>query len=127
MKLLLDTCTFIWLTSAPDRLGASASSAIDRADEIFLSDVSVLEIGLKWQAGKLTLPAPPRFWLPEQSRVWRLTPLPLGRDHILRSTELPDIHRDPFDRLLVAQSLEEGLPIATPDEAIRRYPVATMW
>jgi PIN domain nuclease of toxin-antitoxin system len=128
MRLLLDTCTFIWVTSAPDNLSARARSEIDDPDaELFLSDASVWEICLKWQAGKLGLPAPPRGWVEEQRKAWGLARAALELDHFYRSTELPPHHRDPFDRLLVAQAIAEGLTIATPDPAVQSYPTATIW
>lgn len=128
MRLLLDTCTFIWLTSEPERLSATATAALDEPrNELLISDVSALEICLKWTAGKLSLPAPPRTWVEEQARVWALERLVIGRNHLYRASELPDHHRDPFDRLLVAQSLEEGVAIVTPDTHVKRYPVAVVW
>ena len=128
MKLILDTCTFIWLCADPDRLGIQARESLaEQRAELILSDVSVLEISLKWLTGKLTLPAPPRSWIEEQSRIWGAVRLPLGRSVIYRSTELPDLHRDPFDRLLIASALEEGATLVTPDEWVRRYPVPCIW
>jgi PIN domain nuclease of toxin-antitoxin system len=82
---------------------------------------------LKWQAGKLSLPGPPRSWIEEQRATWDLTRAPLELEHLYRSTELPSHHRDPFDRLLVAQSIVEGLTLVTPDPAIRAYPVSVLW
>lgn len=127
-KVLLDTCTFIWLTAAPTRLGAHATSAIDDpATELYLSDASVWELCLKWQTGKIQLPAPPRLWLEEQLGIWHLKSLAIERIHMFRVSELPDHHRDPFDRLLVAQAIEGGMKIASPDVNIRSYPVAVIW
>lgn len=128
LKLLLDTCSFIWLTSEPQRLGDGAREALDaeRAD-IILSDVSVWEICTKWQARKLGLPAPPRAWIEEQVSLWQLRRLPITTGACYRSTELPEVHRDPFDRLLVSQAIDEGLTLLTPDEWIHRYPVKFLW
>ena len=126
--LLLDTCTFVWLAAAPERLSETARELLDDPTRsIVLSDVSVWELCLKWQAGKLGLPAPPRTWVEEQARVWSLDRLELNRPHFYRSTELPTLHRDPFDRLLVAQALDRGLTLVTPDTHIHRYPVAARW
>jgi PIN domain nuclease of toxin-antitoxin system len=127
-RLLLDTCTLIWLVSAPDRLSRAASEAIDRqSTELLVSDATVWEICLKWQAGKIGLPKPPRTWIEEQAALWLLEALPIRRTHLCRVTEIPEHHHDPFDRLLVAQALDEGLTIATPDPDIRRYPVDVLW
>ncbi len=128
MKLLLDTCAFIWLGSDPEKLGARAREALDEASaEILLSDVTIWEISLKWQAGKLELPAPPRTWIEDQRSAWDLARAPLVLEHFYRSTELPLHHRDPFDRLLVSQGIVDGLTIVTPDAAVRAYPVPVIW
>ena len=127
-RYLLDTCTFLWLCADPGRLGHGARESLSEGPaELLLSDVAVLEIALKWAAGKITLPAPPRAWVEQQSRTWKLLPVPLSRATIYRSTELPEIHRDPFDRLLVATALQEEAVIVTPDESIHRYPVPWTW
>jgi PIN domain nuclease of toxin-antitoxin system len=125
--LLIDTCTFVWLVSEPNRLSARAKAALDDANDIFLSDISVWEICLKWQSRKLELPSPPRHWVSEQMRVWSLTRLSLELEHLFRSVELPDLHRDPFDRLLVSQALTHDAKLVTPDAAIHQYPVAYLW
>ena len=128
MKYLLDTCSFIWLCAEPSRLSRAAVSAMD-ADEaaLLFSDASVLEIGLKWSARKLQLPVPPRQWVESQISAWSLTSVPITREDIYRAGELPEYHRDPFDRLLVATALSHGSTIITPDTAIREYPVAWLW
>ena len=128
MRLLLDTCTFLWLTAEPQRLGPRARRAIDARDAgLVLSDASVWEVCLKWQAGKLALPLPPRRWFGEQALRWRVERLPMAAEHLYRATELPPLHRDPFDRLLVAQAIERDLTLVTPDPAIRAYSVAVLW
>lgn len=125
---LLDTCAFIWLCADPDKLSETAKQAIDdRGSTLLLSDVSVLEITLKWSAGKLVLPDPPKYWVEAQAAVWSLNIQPLDRTVIYRAGELPEHHRDPFDRLLVASALELNATIITPDEAIHRYPVSYRW
>jgi PIN domain nuclease of toxin-antitoxin system len=126
--LLLDTCTLIWLASDPEQLSDVAVQQLnDDRNQLYISDVSALEIGLKWNAGKIRLPTPPRRWFEGQRQTWGLSSLPLRREDIYRSTELPEVHRDPFDRLLVAQALEADLVIVTPDVEIQRYPIATLW
>lgn len=125
--LVLDTCTFIWLTSDPVKISASAAQAINREREIRLSDASVWEICLKWQSKKIALPAPPRFWVSEQLQQWGFQSLAIAQEHLFRCTELPDLHKDPFDRLLVSQALAHNATLVTPDEAIRQYPVSVVW
>ena len=77
--------------------------------------------------GKIDLPSPPRQWLEHQLAAWALPCRPLSREDFYRGSELPGHHRDPFDRLLVAVALGCGATLLTPDDAIRRYPVATRW
>jgi PIN domain nuclease of toxin-antitoxin system len=126
--LLLDTCTLLWLAGEPDQLSEPAREALDDDErQITLSEASVWEICLKWESEKLTLPAPPRVWIEAQVQAWALDTLPVSRSQMFRSTELPRLHRDPFDRLLVAQALDLGLTLVTPDRHIARYPVAVIW
>ncbi|MCY4438660.1 MAG: type II toxin-antitoxin system VapC family toxin [Deltaproteobacteria bacterium] len=127
-RYLLDTCTLIWLSTEPDKLSPASVEAIDASDSVLLwSDVSALEIALKWSAGKLVLPDPPRHWLEHQIGAWGLDCLGLKRGDIYRASELPTHHRDPFDRLLVAAALGANATILTPDEAVRQYPVSCRW
>jgi PIN domain nuclease of toxin-antitoxin system len=126
--LLLDTCTFVWLAAEPEQLSDRARALLDDVSKsLALSDVSVWEICLKWQTGKIRLPSPPRSWIEEQANTWALERLEVNRSHFYRATELPALHRDPFDRLLVAQSLETGRTLISPDRHIHGYPVAVQW
>ena len=128
MRYLLDTCSFLWLCAAPERLSEKARDVLSQGGaELILSDVTALEIALKWLAGKIRLPAPPRSWVEEQAGLWSLVRAPISRTAIYHLTELPTLHADPFDRLLVATALEEDATIVTPDESIQRYPVAWAW
>ena len=125
---MLDTCTFIWLCSSPGKLSATAAEIIDAPQSrLLLSEVSVLEIALKWSAGKLHLPDPPRRWIESQAAAWSLDCCALGREDMYRAAELPQHHRDPFDRLLVAAALRANAVVLTPDAAVRRYPVSCRW
>lgn len=106
MRLLLDTCAFLWLAAEPTRLSQAAADAIDdEANDRFLSDVTLWEIALKYFVGKLPLPEPPRAWIPKQIAFFDLQPVSIDAEAIFRSGELPDVHRDPFDRLLAAQAI----------------------
>lgn len=125
---MLDTCTLIWLCAEPERLSSTAGNLIDAPEtRLLLSEVSVLEISLKWSAGKLRLPDPPRHWIEAQVAAWSLEWLALEREDMYRASELPSHHRDPFDRLLVATALRANAAILTPDETVRRYPVSCRW
>lgn len=128
MTYLLDTCTFIWLCAEPDRLSVAAKAAVDSSNAgLALSHASILEITLKWEDGKLQLPSPPRTWIEEQLHAWQLAAWALSAEDIYRSAELPQHHRDPFDRLLVAVALNHAATILTPDPAMHQYPVAVRW
>ncbi len=128
MNLLLDSCTLIWLVSAPHLLSPTATRLIDSSrNGLWLSDCTVWEICLKWQAGKLKLPAPPRLWIQQQQQQWQLESLSIQRVHLFQVSELPLYHRDPYDRLLVAQAIQEGFTILTPDAEIHKYPVSFAW
>lgn len=116
MDALLDTCTFLWLAFQPERISASAVAIIDDpGNTLVLSQASVLEIVLKYRVGKLPLPEAPREWIPSRRRFYQLKDLPLGENVYYRSGELPDGHDDPFDRLLAAHALENGLVLLSPD------------
>ncbi len=128
MKLLLDTCTFIWITHGSDRLTPVVCEAFSSPDNtVFLSVISTWEISIKFILGKLTLPLPPKVFIPKERRRHLITKLPLLEDDIFPLTNLPKIHNDPFDRMLICQAIEHGLTILTPDEAIQSYPVKTIW
>jgi PIN domain nuclease of toxin-antitoxin system len=128
MRVLLDTCTFIWLCAEPSRLSANVAQILTRRDtQPVLSHVSLLEITLKWTAGKIILPAPPRQWIGEQVAVWHMELLQIAPDDIYRASELPKLHADPFDRLLVATAIGRRLSLLTPDEWLKRYPVSCLW
>lgn len=128
LRLLLDTCTFIWLTQEPDRLGPRARALLDDlSNELLLSHVSVWEIYNKSQAGKLALPDVPRRWVEEQRVARGVTPWPIDLPSLGRMSELPLHHRDPFDRLLVAQALVHGFTLLSPDSAFAPYGVRVAW
>jgi PIN domain nuclease of toxin-antitoxin system len=128
VRLLLDTCTFLWIVGGAEDLSASARQAFaDPANEVFLSAASAWEIAVKHRLGRLPLPAPPEAFVPAQRAAHGLEPLPVDEEAALHVAKLPDIHRDPFDRMLVAQAMVGGLLLVTPDDQIREYPVRTLW
>jgi PIN domain nuclease of toxin-antitoxin system len=127
MKVLLDTHAFLWAVAEPEKLSKQAARVIeDQANQLLLSAASLWEIVLKTQAGKLQLPEAPRF-LAEHMAQLGIEPLPVEAGHVLALLSLPRHHRDPFDRLLVAQCQTEHVPIVTANKEIRRYPVQTIW
>ena len=128
MKVLIDTHTFLWMITADKRLSPKARKVLTTgSNELLLSTASAWEIMLKWGAGKLKLTGGPTVFLREQLAQNGIRILPVELAHVLRVEELLPIHRDPFDRLLVAQAIEEDVPILTADETIQRYPAKTIW
>ena len=127
MNLLLDTCIFLWFISGDQRLPESLRDAIrDPANAVYLSAVSLWEIIVKYQLGKLSLPRSPDQYIPEQRERHRITSLPLEENSVARLQQLPRLHRDPFDRMLICQALTHGFTLLTVDDKIRAYPVQVM-
>ena len=128
VRYLLDTCTFLWHAQQPAMLSVAARAALnDSANELFVSDVSVWEVTLKHSAGKLPLPDEPRVWIPQKFSHHQLQRQPLTHAAIFRSGELPRVHKDPFDRMLAAQAIEDALTILSPDEPLSLLGAARVW
>jgi PIN domain nuclease of toxin-antitoxin system len=128
MNLLLDSCVFIWLTTSPGDLSAAATRAInDSRNELWLSHASVWEIHLKHLAGKLTLPEKPRLWFSRQMAIWSIKDRPLDLETLHLTSDLPLIHKDPFDRMLAAQARTHALTLVSPDAVFARYSVEVLW
>ena len=128
MNILLDTCTLIWLPQEPERLSEKSRTIIENPDnELLVSHVSVWEMLLKTQAGKLSFPVPLRKWLSDQQNTWDFRYLNISLEHLLRVEEIERHHSDPFDRLLVTQAIVENIGIVTPDPWIAKYPVQVLW
>ena len=128
MKLLLDTCTFLWIAGEPDRLSAEARELyLGPSNEAFLSAASVWEIAVKYGLGRLPLPEPPSRYVPNLRERHGILSLPIDEEAASQVAALPDHHRDPFDRMLVCQALVGGMVILTPDPHIAEYPVRTRW
>ena len=128
MKALLDTHTFLWWNLDDPQLSGAAREFIgDGRNEIFVSAASAWEIAIKAAKGRLSLPEPPGQYVAERMRRHRFSALPIELSHALHVYGLPTTHADPFDRLLVAQSLLEDLPILTADGDIARYEVKIIW
>jgi PIN domain nuclease of toxin-antitoxin system len=124
MKLLLDTHVFLWYITADAKLPASFRAAVqDPANEVFLSVASVWEAVIKHHLGKLPLPTPPADYLPQQRDAHGIASLPIDEGAMPHLAGLPGLHRDPFDRLPVAQALQHGLTIATVDPDVAAYPI----
>ena len=128
MKAILDTHTFLWWNMDDAQLSRAAREFIsDGRNEIFLSAASAWEIAIKYARGRLTLPEAPRLYVAERMSRHRFKPLPVEISHALYVSDLPDIHQDPFDRLLISQSVLENMPLLTGDVTIAQYGVTVIW
>jgi PIN domain nuclease of toxin-antitoxin system len=128
MRLLLDTHAFLWADAEPDKLAPRAKAAgEDPANELVLSTASVWEIQIKVMLGKLRLRKLLRGLLEDWVRDSGLVILPVQLEHVLRLESLPPLHRDPFDRLLVARALVEDWHLVSHDPAVTQYAVKVVW
>ena len=128
MQILLDTHTFLWYILANPQLSAQAKELIQATgNEKFLSIASPWETGIKVSTGKLMLSEPLEPYFDEQMRLNSIQLLPITLAHVALVSTLPFHHRDPFDRLLIAQSLVEGIPLVSADAQLDAYGVTRLW
>jgi PIN domain nuclease of toxin-antitoxin system len=127
MKALLDTHAFLWAIAEGRKLSRRAQEVYTGPNDLWLSVASVWEILIKVRAGKLPLPKPSGPYLVKKLAENGVEVLPIKLNHVLKIESLVVHHRDPFDRILIAQSLEEKLPIVTADPVFERYPVELIW
>ena len=124
MRLLLDTHIFLWLITGDQRLPeVMQRDILNLENAVYLSVISLWEISVKYQLGKLPLPESPENYLSVQRERHMIASLPLDEASVSQLAKLPSTHRDPFDRMLICQALEHRLTIVTVDEMIRAYPV----
>lgn len=122
MKVLIDTHCWLWLCVEPERFSKSTLERLaDRETERLISSASVWEIVIKHGIGKLPLPVAPPAFVPSRLETTQTDVLPISAAHALRIADLPDLHRDPFDRMIVAQAMVEGMPLLTADKALKKY------
>jgi PIN domain nuclease of toxin-antitoxin system len=127
VRYLLDTHTFIWSDSEPERLSKTVTEIIsDSSNFLFLSVITIWEIQIKFQIGKMLLRNPIEELIKEQQEN-NVVILPVNLSHVLKVGELPLYHRDPFDRLLIAQALVEGFTLLSKDENFKAYPATVLW
>jgi PIN domain nuclease of toxin-antitoxin system len=128
VKLLIDTCTFLWLVSGSGKLSKAAAKAfLDPGNERYLSAASAWEIGVKYALGRLALPERPETYVPRVREMSGIEALAIDEESALYTARLPKLHTDPFDRMLVAQAILRGMVILTPDDAIAQYAARVLW
>ena len=128
MRFLLDTHTFLWWITDSRQLSQTAHVTMaDGNSDLFWSAASSWEVAIKYKLGRLPLPERPELLIPTELAKNRVDPLPIVSDHSFRAGQLPLHHRDPFDRMLVAQAQLEDMEIISGDRLISRYDVTTIW
>ena len=128
MRVLLDTHAFLWWVTDDERLTSPARATIGASDnQVFVSAASVWEIVTKARLGRLPIPRPIDDFVSTHLETNAFQPLAITIRHTLELDALPDLHRDPFDRILVAQALAEEMPLVTGDQAVQAYPITAIW
>jgi PIN domain nuclease of toxin-antitoxin system len=124
--VLLDTHVFLWLHTEPERLGERLALLEDPLNELLVSAASSWEIAIKHANGRLPLPEPPERYVPSRLRQMGAVALAIEHSHALAVADLPSLHRDPFDRMLVAQAGLLGVPIVTADPQVAQYEIESL-
>jgi PIN domain nuclease of toxin-antitoxin system len=128
VKALIDTCTFLWIAADSPLLSKTAAATfLDRNNERYLSAASAREIGIKHTARRLALRERPDVFVPRIREASGISSLDMDEESALHAGRLPQLHSDPFDRMLVAQAIVHGMTILTPDPQIERYAVRILW
>lgn len=127
MKLLLDTHVFLWYITADKKLPPKFQEEIQNPEnQVYLSVVSLWELIIKYQIGKLPLPEPPQLFIPTERERHQIESLRLDEDSVRYLAELPQQHRDPFDRMLICQAQVNQMTLVTSDNAILQYTITTL-
>jgi len=128
VKYLLDTSVFLWTAGAPDKMNKEAATLVSsRSSKLYLSAVSSWEIAIKLALGSLILLRRPSEFIPDAMRALTIQALDITHSHALAAGELPPHHRDPFDRILIAQARAENMALLTADRAFAKYDVETLF
>lgn len=128
MRLLVDTHAWLWMLSSPDQLPPATRETVgETSTEVLVSAASAWEIAIKYHLGRLPLPEAPSAYVPSRVAASGCTALAIDHAHVLRAGSLPNHHRDPFDRLLVAQAQILGVPLVSGDHALIAYDVDVLW
>jgi PIN domain nuclease of toxin-antitoxin system len=121
--ILLDTCTLVWIVSDQSQISAVAQAEIrSNAGRLYVSSISAYEIGVKTGKGKLQLPQTPEIWFQTALKLHGIADAPVTFPIAMLATQLPKLHNDPFDRIIIATALHHGMRLLTPDHLIRSYP-----
>jgi PIN domain nuclease of toxin-antitoxin system len=124
MKFLLDTSVFLWGVVAEHKLNPTAQEVLtSSSSELYFSAVGSWEVAIKFALGALSLPKAPSEYVPYAMRLWSMRTLNITQEHALRAGELPLHHRDPFDRMMIAQAVSEQMILLTADRVIQKYEV----
>jgi PIN domain nuclease of toxin-antitoxin system len=128
VKYLLDTNVFLWSNGAPEKLNRRATTVLSsRSSEVYLSAASSWEIAIKFALRALRLPSPPSQFIPDALRVLSIRSLEISHFHSIAAGALPPHHRDPFDRMLIAQACSEEMVLLTADEVFAKYKVEAIF
>lgn len=124
--MILDTCALLWLVVEPNRLTDATLTAIDESPVIAVSAITAFEIGQKYNRGLLELALPPNQWMQHALRHHQLSSVALSMEICMEATLLPPIHKDPFDRLIIATALQHDWPVVTTDNIFSQYGLKTL-
>ena len=128
MRLLLDTHAFLWFINGDEKLNQHSKALIQESNnEVLVSIATLWEIAIKTSLNKLELLQPFEIVIPKELAENEFTLLPIKLEHLVELRKLPFHHRDPFDRLLIAQSLSEKLPLISKDDQFGNYDVERIW
>jgi PIN domain nuclease of toxin-antitoxin system len=128
MKYLLDTMVWLWSVGPSKTIGAAGLEILASAEEdIYLSAASSWEIAIKTRLGKFHLPEPPGRYVPKRLAAQGIRSLPVNLEHSLEVYDLPPHHADPFDRMIIAQAIVEGMTVLTSDRDFGKYPIDVIW
>lgn len=128
MKYLVDTGVWLWSIGPVERINQAGRQVLENGqEELYLSAVTAWELSIKMRIGKLHLPSPPAQCIPAFMARQGLWPLPVTHTHALKVYDLPLHHRDPFDRLIIAQAITEKMCVLTADRVFEKYPVEVLW
>ncbi len=128
MRYLLDTHTFLWMAANPASLSLKVSEIVrKKGNSLYLSAASGWEIALLWQLNRIELPDEPQRFIPEALQKLTVLPLPVGFPTAISAALLPLVHRDPFDRIIIAEAMKEKMIILTKDKTYREYGVQSVW